>query len=195
MSELSLALGGGPTASLVSNLSVAGDIALGGLLNVDLSASGISPLDPMPGDEFEIISGASTLTGAFNALSLPMLSDPTWSWGIDTSNADFTLVVLDVIPIGADFNGDGVVDAADLAIWRQNFGIEMGATGVLGDADLDGDVDGEDYLILLTQLGGAGMVVPGALIGPGAGVAAVPEPSTALLLLGGVLAGWGLRRR
>ncbi len=194
-SSLSLALGGGPTGSQLSSMAIGGDISLGGLLNVDLSASGISPLDPQPGDEFEIISGTGLLDGAFNALALPMLSDPTWSWFIDTSNSDVTLVVLDVIPIGADFNGDGIVDEADLAVWRANFGIEMGASGVLGDADGDGDVDGRDYLIWISQVGGAGMPVPGALVGPASFVTNVPEPSSVALLFGGVVGAWYLRRR
>ncbi len=125
-STLSLALGGGPGGAELSSLAVTGDIVLGGLLNVDAPASGLLPLDLQVGDQFELISGTGTLSGAFNALSLPTLPDPTWSWGIDTSNSDFTLVVLDVLPVGADFNGDGIVDEGDLDIWRANFGIEIG---------------------------------------------------------------------
>jgi len=46
----------------------------------------------------------------------------------------------------ADFNGDTIVDAADLAIWQDNYGSTSGVVHSLGDADADGDVDGADFL-------------------------------------------------
>jgi hypothetical protein len=191
-STLSLSIGASSTGYQLSNVMVGGNILLGGLLEVDLGTTGPAALDPMPGDEFEIISGAGLLLGAFGALDLPMLSDPTWQWLIDYSNSDVTLIVSDLITIGGDFNGDGIVDADDLAVWEMNFGIQMGATGAMGDADGDGDVDSDDYYIWLAQLGGAPMP-PGAIVGGGA---AVPEPSSVLLLLGAVAAGaWRLRRK
>jgi hypothetical protein len=42
----------------------------------------------------------------------------------------------------ADFNKDGQVNGADLAIWQSSFGISA-----LGDADGDGDCDGADLLV------------------------------------------------
>ncbi len=72
---------------------------------------------------------------------------------------------------------------------------KSGATGVLGDADLDGDVDGRDYLLWLSQVGGAGMVVPAALTGPQGFVASVPEPSSLVIVLGALVAAWSVRRR
>jgi hypothetical protein len=42
----------------------------------------------------------------------------------------------------ADFNKDGQVNGADLAIWQCSFGISA-----LGDADGDGDSDGADLLV------------------------------------------------
>ena len=45
-----------------------------------------------------------------------------------------------------DFNGDGVVDASDLARWKSNFG-SASAGFSQGDADGDGDVDGSDFLV------------------------------------------------
>jgi hypothetical protein len=53
----------------------------------------------------------------------------------------------------ADFNGDGRVDAADLASWKTGFGRLTGATRLHGDADGDQDVDGADFLRWQTQLG------------------------------------------
>lgn len=193
-SSLSLSLGGGPTGFEMSNLAVSGDILLGGELNVDLAAGGPSTLNPTPGDQFELISGTGLLDGAFATLNLPMLPN-NWTWGIDTSNSDFTLVVLDIMTLGGDFNGDNFVDAADLAIWQANFGIQSGATGALGDADGDGDVDGDDYFIWLGQVGGAPMA-PAALATTGQFVTSVPEPGSLALLLSLALVGcWRMRRQ
>lgn len=70
----------------------------------------------------------------------------------------------------ADFTGDGLVNADDLAAWRDAFGPTNAA-----DADDDGDSDGADFLIWQRTAG----------MNPGGspGVAAVPEPSTATLAL------------
>jgi hypothetical protein len=46
----------------------------------------------------------------------------------------------------ADFNHDTHIDGLDLAAWRGGFGVAAGAQSTQGDADLDGDVDGADFL-------------------------------------------------
>jgi hypothetical protein len=46
----------------------------------------------------------------------------------------------------ADFNRDSAVNGLDLAAWRGGFGAAVGALAAQGDADLDGDVDGADFL-------------------------------------------------
>ncbi|TWT95431.1 hypothetical protein Pla108_35790 [Botrimarina colliarenosi] len=69
-----------------------------------------------------------------------------------------------------DFNGDGVVDAADYTVWRDNYGSEE---QYLADGDDDGLIDDDDYEI---WSGGFGNVLGGA--GPPAGV---PEPSAVVL--------------
>jgi beta-glucanase (GH16 family) len=67
----------------------------------------------------------------------------------------------------ADFNLDGSVDAADLAVWQNAYGLSTGADREDGDADGDGDVDGRDFLAWQRELT------------PAEGVSAlsVPEPS------------------
>ena len=184
---------------LVSNLpqgyiATAGDIMLGGLLDVDAPLGGI--FDPMPGDSYLLMSTTGTITGVFDILDftdiLP-LSNPGWSWMLDNTGSDLLLTVSDIMPIGADFNGDGIVDDADIAIWDMYFGIDMGASGTMGDADGDGDVDMQDFMIIQMQLGGPGM---GALVGSDPlGPGTVPEPTGILLLLGGVVCCAAMRVR
>jgi hypothetical protein len=73
-----------------------------------------------------------------------------------------------------DFNGDAVVDDADLAAWNLNTGMTAGATPSHGDADFDGDVDGADFLRWQQALGSSLPV--------SAASAVVPEPVAAYLL-------------
>ncbi|MEM9657856.1 MAG: lamin tail domain-containing protein, partial [Planctomycetota bacterium] len=55
----------------------------------------------------------------------------------------------------SDFNGDGDVDADDLAIWETGLGISSGASPAQGDSNRDGAVDGHDFLTWQRQFGAA----------------------------------------
>jgi hypothetical protein len=70
----------------------------------------------------------------------------------------------------ADFNGSGLVDAADYVIWRKFNGTTGGATQSQGDANNNGAVDNDDYLIWQQQFGST----PG-----GGGGSAAQEPPAA----------------
>lgn len=82
--------------------------------------------------------------------------------------------------IPGDFDNDGDVDGADLSTWRTAF-----RTTAVGDADGDSDSDGADFLIWQRNL--SVDLIPSV----GAG-AAVPEPASIALALGGLAL---LRRR
>lgn len=71
-----------------------------------------------------------------------------------------------------DFNGDQMVDGADLEQWKGDFGIDDGS-----DADGDGDSDGEDFLIWQRQFG------------VGTAASAIPEPAASGILAWIALAG------
>jgi hypothetical protein len=63
------------------------------------------------------------------------------------------LLSLSASALPADFNGDGVVNVADLTSWQAGSGMMSGATRANGDADGDGDVDGADYLAWQQSVG------------------------------------------
>lgn len=79
----------------------------------------------------------------------------------------------------ADFDENGFVDATDLGIWKAGFGIDDS-----GDADGNLVTDGNDFLVWQREYTGAPALA-----------AAVPEPATAVLGIGAVLAMAGVARR
>jgi hypothetical protein len=74
----------------------------------------------------------------------------------------------------ADFNHDSVVNAADLGIWKTAF-----RTTAAGDADADGDSDGNDFLIWQRNIGPAASAPTGA---------SVPEPGALVLAVAALCA-------
>jgi MYXO-CTERM domain-containing protein len=83
------------------------------------------------------------------------------------------------VPEG-DYNFDGKVDGADLAVWKADLG---STTKAEADGDGNGVVDGADLLVWQRSVG-QNLVAPS--------IAAVPEPAAATLAL---VAGLGLLRR
>lgn len=78
-----------------------------------------------------------------------------------------------------DFNRNGVVNSADLTILRNNYGMSQGAFFDDGDADMDGDVDGADYLLWQRSFG-----QPAPPLGA---INAIPEPASAIIAALGCL--------
>jgi hypothetical protein len=100
---------------------------------------------------------------------LGVVDDGTTSSGDSDPASGNTLVAFTATPLASgDFNGDGVVDGADLVKWQVGLGKVANAAKKDGDADLDGDVDAAD------------LAVWKAAAGPGA-VSAVPEPCSLML--------------
>ena len=202
-----------------SLVSVAGDVAIGGSsasdLTLNLDADVLHSLKS--GDAFKIISftgesGNVNVTDPLNPVA-DFTAGPQFV-DIETSPSRATLRSLygvDVVmeytnegvyakflnpaavgsgAMGPDFNGDGVVDDADFAIWKANVGITNGASVLVGDADGDGDVDGADFLMWQRNVGKP-KPWTGAGSGSGSGslLAVVPEPTClAMLVCGGSLA-------
>jgi T5SS/PEP-CTERM-associated repeat protein len=170
--SLTTVIGGG-----ASSLSITGEATLDGFL--DLSSFGTPSV---VGDSYDILTASGGVLGTFDS-DLTIAGGLVWSITYELDVVTVTAGGM-AMPMGADFNGDGVVDVLDLGIWEMYYG----ATGVdqtMGDADGDGDVDGLDFLKIQMDLGG-----PPSLA---ALVAAVPEPSALLLALSALA--FGYRRR
>jgi hypothetical protein len=90
--------------------------------------------------------------------------------------------VLNLAP--GDFDRNGVVNAADLEIWKANNGLKQGALLDKGDADMDGDVDARDFLAWQRSVG--------ATTTP---ISSVPEPGAVMLALAALGAARVLLRR
>jgi hypothetical protein len=116
-----------------------------------------------------------TIRGIGAATPLPGVDNFPVRLSFTSPPADFTVTP----SYAADFNGDGMVDGADLAAWAAAFG-----EGDDGDIDSDGDTDGVDFLAWQRRVtsGSPGAATDGA---------AVPEPEALAMLLTAAL----VRRR
>ena len=152
-----------------SQLWVTGDANIGGFLALSLDPA----YNPQAGDSFEILR-SDTLTGTFGGVLSP---GTLWNVTYPGDSVFVTYAGVALPGTGADFNGDGIVNGTDLAIWKSNYGTgnpPPPATQAQGDANGDGVVDGADFM-LIQQRYGLPPSVPVAV--------AVPEPSSMLLAL------------
>jgi hypothetical protein len=81
--------------------------------------------------------------------------------------------------VPGDFDGNGLVNGDDFAIWQMNFPTASDAMLGDGDADADGDVDGADFVVWQTNFS----LAPPTTI--------VPEPHSwviVVITVGGLLA-------
>ena len=155
----------GPESGEFDSLTVGGEAALDGSLNVSL----VSGFTPSAGDTFDILTAAGGVDGTFATENLPtLLGDLQWF-----VNYDATSLTL-VSTWAADFNEDGNVNGDDLADWEAGYG-SLDAAHIQGDADGDGDSDGTDFLIWQRQVG--------TVVTPVSANRTVPEPCCLILAL------------
>lgn len=87
-----------------------------------------------------------------------------------------------------DYNGDGIVDAADYTVWRNTLGQVVDPHGSGADGNANGEIDAGDYLFWKERYGD---VIPS---GSG-GLSSVPEPATVTTALAWLLLLFIRRRR
>lgn len=87
-----------------------------------------------------------TVTIELVGTDLQKLSDGVLNMAVTDAVVDWINVQLVVgdPPIAGDYNQDGDVNAADLALWQDSYSPSQDP---LADGDQDGDVDGNDFLI------------------------------------------------
>ncbi len=165
-------LGGTTPGTQYDRVNVSGQLALGGTLDVDL----LNGFTPALGNQFTVLTFASRSGDFANYTGLNVGGHLTLRHAF-TANG----LLLTARPaIDGDINTDGTVNIFDVndvsAHWSQN--------GPAGDANGDGIVDIFDINLISSNWGATG------------GVTGVPEPSTFVLALVGLLgAGVGCGRR
>jgi hypothetical protein len=161
-------------------IEVAGDVALGSG-SVEVAVEGA--YSPQLGDAFPLITAGGLISGSLSLGAAPGLPN-VLAWDLDISTNQ---VLVSVVPaLAGDYNANGVVDAADYAVWRKM----LNQTGAAPAADGDDNnvVDAADYDIWRANFG--------RMVGGSAGVSsslAVPEPTSIFMVLSAVLAGAFLR--
>jgi hypothetical protein len=171
-STVQIGLGGATRLSQYGVL-VGTTASLAGTLQVSLLNSYI----PAVGTSFDIF-GWFRPTGTFSSILLPTLTTGHW----DTSQL-YTIGELSVAGLAGDYNGNGVVDAADYAVWRDTLGstTDLRANGDNTGASA-GKIDQADFKVWKANFG--------MHAGSGSGAnatAAVPEPASELLFLVGIV--------
>jgi hypothetical protein len=100
-----------------------------------------------------------------------------WFPAEDNQIGNLAFELIGVTRPPGDYNLDFTVNQTDYSIWKQNFG---STTQLAADGSANGRVDAADYVVWRKHLGaGAG----------GGSLAAVPEPSSCVLLMTAAIAG------
>jgi hypothetical protein len=131
-------------------------------------------------------SGVTGFSAGKFKLDLSAFENDTTGGRFSLAQSGNDLLLAFTPSLAADFDEDSDVDGDDLTKWKLGFGAGGSASHMQGDADADADVDGADFLAWQRQLGGAAV---------SASSAAVPEPSSGILLLMGYAAAGALTRR
>ena len=139
-----------------------------------------------PGLTPDFYSAENTVNAGVLFTALPATAEDFGT--VSSESIDVTAIVrsdLGVVSPG-DFNGDGTVDMADYAVWRDTLGTTVAPPGTGADFDGSGVIDAGDYAIWRTNFG----TTPAAVVAPVLAGAPVPEPQTLVLSI--VLASCGV---
>jgi hypothetical protein len=175
---LAIEIGGTQAGVEHDVLQVLGDASLAGTLDVSF----IDGFTPSGGNAFIVLTAGGELTDA--GLTLGGSAAESLTMSIDITNDWIMLMTAGGgggVP--GDYNGNGTVDAADYTIFRDNLG---GDSAVLnGNGSGAATIVQADYDLWKQNFGSSGT----------GSSAAVPEPSSVVLLLVGWLSVLATRRR
>ena len=174
-----------PVGAAAGSSTITGSVTFAyDIIGVVTAAAKLAATDPILGsigqygaaaDRGLLLAGTDFITISANRRTL------TYNITIASNDvAEFRVLTAPVLP--ADFNGDGSVNASDLAIWKSSAGVNSA-----GDANGDGQTDGADFLVWQRSLGSSS--------GSSASIASVPEPAAAALMALGAMALVGASRR
>ncbi len=131
----------------------------------------------------------AALVGGAYVGQTPVFANPVQYWNM--SIPDLTLMPALILrtSLPGDANLDDKVDVNDLTVVLSHFGVS-GMTWSQGDFNGDGKVDVNDLTVVLSHFGSS--------VSDSAGLAAVPEPGTFVLLAAGLVgllvSAWRMRR-
>lgn len=115
------------------------------------------------------VDGDSSSTDSFSTGDSFRYFVGTVTSDVDYRLDNFQLVVEEPTALAGDFNGDGMVNAADYTVWRDNDGA-ADESALNGAGDGMNGVDSGDYSLWVAQYGQASVTT-----------VAIPEPTSALL--------------
>ncbi len=179
---------GGTGMGDYDKLVVDGETTLGGTLKVVPFDLGGGLYVPALGDTFLLMASQNGFgEEMFDDFDLPQLAAGL-GWMLSTDAMTLSLSIVEAVVLAGDYNNDGIVDAADYTVWRNNL---SAAALPFNETASIGTVDESDYEVWKANFG---MTLDNS--GGGSGSPnAVPEPSTGLLLLGSISLVAAQRRR
>ena len=161
-------------------LAVDGAATLEGLLSIDFVAEDQTLFVPEVGQQFVVLTATDGVVGQFSSVTSAPLPGGL-GWQVQYGPNAVTLEVVSTVLAG-DFNSDGVVDAADYVVWRDNLGAADEAN-INNAGDGEGGVDAADYMVWRNNFG----AVADAAVQTAPPVSAVPEPTSIALPIAGLL--------
>lgn len=149
----------------------------------------------LPADGLYLVAIRLRMPGLRNSMPVRMLFGTLNSSVEAEDDAAFPWLQQQTMLPG-DYNGDGIVNAADYTVWRDKLG--QTAPGDPADGSGNGIVDSADYDVWKSHFGQTAQItfplLGGGSASSGLGTATVPEPKTAVLLLVGAAMAAGARR-
>lgn len=162
-------------------------------IEMDLYRDGLNNATGSAGVDAIVVVDAQVSENGFNSLRFggpSGVSSPGSGTGLDGAahnNVVFDNIMLSLVDVGADltgdYNGDGVVDAADYTVWRA----ALTTQDLAADGNGNNVVDAGDFTVWRANYGQSSAAASSA--------AAVPEPATCLLLMTALAGVVATRRR